>query len=1026
MRRLRRRCARRDAAIRGFATARLARLSVLFACMVLLPTLAHAQATLSGVVKDSSGGVLPGVTVEASSPVLIEKVRSSVTDGNGRYQIVDLRPGIYTVTFTLSNFGVIKREGVQLTGFVTTIADAELKVGAATETVNVSGESPIVDVTNTTQQRVIDQDTIAALPTARNSFALGSLIPGTIVSDAFGPQQDVGGALGPTTLNLKIHGSKTEDQRLTMNGISLSTMIGGGWGGGAIPNASGISEMTIDTGSVSADLATGGVRINFIPRDGGNNFSGTLFVSYADDSFQGDHAKAVPPDVAGPIRSVRTSTVKKNYDFNPGFGGPLVRDRLWFYLSARAQRADLFAPGTFYNANANNPNAWEYVPDISRGEAVNPREWAVYQGRITWQASPKNKVGLTVDQQSNCFCPNGVGPGLFGINAPEAATDQRFPLQRYVQVDWNSPVTGRILLEASAIHRVERWGGMHLQEGKGGVEPVAPGMISVTNSATGLTYRSAAQFNNSWNVNLHYRAAASYITGSHNIKVGFNNAWGHHENLTYANTPFSYGFNGLSPVSVTLRAVPFNQQVDVDADLGIFAQDRWTINRWTLAGGIRYDHFANSYPDQELGPGPFTPNRNIFYPKRDNIKWHDITPKMGATYDLFGNGRTALKASLNKYLTGYGTFAFGNNSASSANNPIGQLTTTATRNWNDADSDYVVDCDLLNPAPNNECTSGFNQQGFGEPNPTTIYDPALLEGWGKRQYNWELSAGVQHEVVPRVSVEVGYFRRWYGNFQVTDNRAFTAADFTQLSITAPLDPRLPGGGGNTITGVYTISPTKVGQQDNFVTLVKDLPGDLKQIEQWDGVDISANTRLGPGVILQGGMSTGRALTDNCEVAAAQPETITPSLFFFAATPLQFCRRNEGFITQVKGFAAYTIPRVEVQVAGTFQSIPGPLLAANYNASPFAVPSNGPFTEGPFRTIQILEPGAIYGDRLNQVDLRVGKVLRFGGTRSLVNLDMYNIFNADPTTAYNASFAVWQQPLTVLQARFFKISAQFDF
>ena len=335
------------------------------ALVVSIPMAAFAQAVLSGVVKDTSGAVLPGVTVEATSPVLIEKARTATTDGTGRYQIVDLRPGVYTVTFTLQGFSVAKREMVELTGTATTTVNADLRVGNLQETVTVTGETPTVDVQSSTRNAVLNKDIIDALPTSRNAFALGVLIPGMNVRNGFGPVTDVGGATGPDTLALSIHGGKTEDQRLLVNGVALSTMIGGGWGGGAIPNMSGQSEIAYDYSAVDATISTGGVRINFIPRDGGNRFSGTIAGNIATDGMQPDTFRTIERGSTS-FPNFRASTVKKNGEFNPGLGGPLVRDKLWYFLSGRYQIANTYVTGMFHNKNAGNPQAWTYDPDPSR------------------------------------------------------------------------------------------------------------------------------------------------------------------------------------------------------------------------------------------------------------------------------------------------------------------------------------------------------------------------------------------------------------------------------------------------------------------------------------------------------------------------------------------------------------------------------------------------------------------------------------------------------------------------------------
>ena len=182
--------------------ARFVRILGVLAC-VLLPSAALAQATIAGTARDASGAVLPGVTVEAASPVLIEKVRTTVTDGNGQYQLVELRPGTYTVTFTLTGFNTYKRDGVELTGSLTAVVDAELRVGALEETITVTGEAPLVDTTSVTKQAVLSTEMSLALPTGRNYYTLGVLIPG--VSSG---SNDVGGNLGDTMGSLTSHGDK--------------------------------------------------------------------------------------------------------------------------------------------------------------------------------------------------------------------------------------------------------------------------------------------------------------------------------------------------------------------------------------------------------------------------------------------------------------------------------------------------------------------------------------------------------------------------------------------------------------------------------------------------------------------------------------------------------------------------------------------------------------------------------------------------------------------------------------------------
>jgi hypothetical protein len=993
------------------------------ALLVGLPLAAHAQASLSGLVRDTSGAVLPGVTVEAASPVLIEKVRSTVTDGTGRYTIQDLRPGTYSVTFTLPGFRTFVREGIVVTGSVVFTVNADMAVGGVQETITVSGQTPVVNLESTTRQASMTQEIVSAIPSSRTPFTVGVLIPG--VRRGGFMQQDVGGSVVQEVASLEANGGRTFDQRLMVNGVALSSMIGGGWGGGAVPNASGTSEFAIDVSAVDAQAATGGVRINFIPRDGGNQFSGTIFGSYANENFTSDNYTGSDVQQRGLAAPDR---IKRNGDFNPGVGGPLLRDRLWFFASGRYVFAERYVPGMFHNANANRLDRFDYVR--TDRQAVLPQEQQIYQIRLTWQANNKNKFGVTADFEDYCACTTGVT----ALVSPEAGNDRRFPVQRFVTMDWNSPVTNRVLLEASAIHRVERWGGMHLQTGNAGnVDHLVPGITSITdnpNPVTGasLTYRSAAQFNNSWNWNIHYRAAVSYITGSHNFRVGFNNAYGHHDNTTYSDpaTPYSFGFTNGNPSSLTYRIVPRRVDVNVTRDMGLFAQDRWTRGRWTLFGGVRYDHFKNQFPEQSLVGTFFGRNLNLRFPETKNLNWQDVTPKLGATYDLFGDGRTALKVTLNKYLEGLGTTGSG---VADSPNPVLRLNTQTTRTWADADRDFTPDCDLNNFSANGECGTLVNATAFGTDTSVFTFDPDLMNGWGRRGFNWEFTVAVQQELVPRVALEVQYARRWYGNFRVQDDRSVTAADYDRFTFTVPSDSRLPGGGGYTRTAFDLTPAAALRAQDLLVTRAGNYG---KQTEHFDGVNVSVNARAQNGLLVQGGIGAGRVVTNNCEIAEQLPEVLhtffgnNTRFFAFPADTLERCETNQGWRPSAQGLVSYVIPRIDVQVGGTFQNLPGALVIANANTFTTGTLGRG-YALAPFRSFNIVEGGDLYVERLNQIDLRVAKIFRFGGSRTNINFDFYNVLNGNYVIGENATYgAAWRTPTVILLPRMFKISAQFDF
>jgi hypothetical protein len=305
----------------------------------------------------------------------------------------------------------------------------------------------------------------------------------------------------------------------------------------------------------------------------------------------------------------------------------------------------------------------------------------------------------------------------------------------------------------------------------------------------------------------------------------------------------------------------------------------------------------------------------------------------------------------------------------------------------------------------------------------------VLNGFGKRRYNWQFSTGIQREILPRVSVDVEYWRTWFGNFLVTQDRALAAGDFDQFSITAPRDPRLPGGGGYVVSGLADLKPAAFGRPaDALVTFAKNFG---KQTDHWNGVDVTFNVRPRTGMLLQGGTSTERQSTNNCEVvvqAGGQPPERGTGIPVFNPSPL-YCDVNGTFRTQLKLLGSYTIPRIDVQLTATLQNLPGPELAANYAATNAEIrPSLGRDLAGGARnvTVNLVEPRTLYGDRINQLDLRVGKSLRFGRTRVTASMDLYNALNTNAVLAVNNEFAAWQQPQSILSARFAKIVLQFNF
>jgi hypothetical protein len=568
-------------------------------------------------------------------------------------------------------------------------------------------------------------------------------------------------------------------------------------------------------------------------------------------------------------------------------------------------------------------------------------------------------------------------------------------------------MSNRLLLEASALR-------LYRQVARPSVNPYfAPSpvpLIRVQDQALGLTYRGSPTRRISINDVYSGRLVGSYVTGAHAFKAGFVFGQILTDDETFTlDAPIAYRFRGGVPNQLTLHASPFTRETDVDADHGLFVQDRWTVKRVTVSGGLRYTFFRIKYPDTVLGPSQWTPNRNINVPGTNGPTWHDLSPRSSVAVDLFGNGKTALKASLNHYLQAQDRSTLFGEQAS----PVGTLVVTTNRSWNDANRNYVPDCNLLAPAANGECGAMSNPD-FGSSRPGRAYDRDITHGWGKRAYNWQFSTGVQHEILPRISVDVSYWRTTFGNFSVIDDRSISPADFDEFSITAPADSRLPDGGGNRITGLYTLKPEKFGvRADEFVTSASNF-GDMSR--HFNGFDVVLNARPRTGLLVMGGTSSQRESTNDCEVEFNSPNR-------------RFCDVTGTFLTQLKLLASYTVPRIDLQVTMSLQNLPGPEITAAYVASNDEVrPSLGRNLAGGAANVEValVEPRSMYGERMNQLDLRTAKILRFGRTRTTVGFDVYNLLNSAAVLSVNTAYQSWLRPQEILTARFAKVILQVDF
>jgi hypothetical protein len=1038
-------------------------LFVAAACVALLPVVASAQtSTIAGTVKDTSGAVLPGVTVEAASPALIEKVRSATTDGAGQYKIIQLRPGTYSVTFTLPGFQVVKRENVELTSDFTATINSDMKVGAVEETITVSAESPVVDTQSITTRTVMTRDVLDAIPTGRNIQAVGIMIPGTTIAQGGGGalSRDVGGSGNLQQSPLQYRGSADTVQ--TVEGMRLNNLCAQGAYSGVYWNDGSFQEISYVTGADSAEMGQGGIRVNMVPRDGGNLFHAVVFGNYANSSFTSDNCGFTA--VGQPCTRTQlygdttynpnnklsnVGVVKKIWDFNPSIGGPIARDKVWFYATYRYWGVNKSVADSFFDLD---PSPFKYAADFSR-PGIDDGHIRSIAGRVTAQLSSKDKVSYYHDEQNKVRGHWGIAAAI----PPEASAIQATPTSFVSVSKWTRTQSNRLLFDVGL--------GVYDQEYQ---ENYQPEVFAGAAPAKTIFDQSTAKFAAAWpNPGDHFSklftesAAVSYVTGSHSFKFGgavSEGRWRLVQQFTgdvglgpsggaTANNGITY--NNGTPVSVTLR-IPTDRRNSIRFDAGVFGQDRWTIKRATINAGLRFDWFQGATLPEELPASTLNPAQGYgncpdgLNSLQNNCtgrvqNWKDISPRLGVSFDVFGDGRTAVKTSIARYVNGQQI------AVADANNPETTVGTLDTRAWRDLDGNGSP-FDAAGNMQFNELTPSASTPNFGKNiATTTVNDLAILNGWGVRQYNWEYAASAQHELAPRVSVSGGYYRRWFGNQTITvDNRYNLSSYDGPFCVNAPADANLPNGGNYQVCGLYDLKPALVSLPASSTITFSSNYGGEKNIYQ--GFEVSTMARFRQGAFLQAGVNATKRIVDQCGLVDAGIKAFVLD----AGTEVsetypdgsRACHQVFGYRPDVKLLGSYTLPW-DVQLSGTYQFVRGvqngttggnSILATWPTPNALIQPVLGRALSAgaASKSVNIIMPGTEYGDNnLNQLDVRFAKRFKIDRYRVRFDFDIYNIFNSNwPFTVSNAfstaPTASWLRPTNVLPSRFFKIGAQFDF
>lgn len=765
------------------------------ACLVIgisafLNGLAFAQLTtgsITGVVTDTSGSVIPGVTVTLSGDRVMG-VETRVTDAKGSYSFERLAPGTYDLRFELSGFKTLIRQQIAISAAFTATVNVQLSVGGIEESVTVSGGAPVVDTKSNVQQTVMGQDIIEGLPTGRDPWAVAQLIPGLTVN-----RYDVGGTQGMRQAQMSVHGSNSFNQTIAIDGMSMN-YPGGPGGATLIYYDQGMfEEVNFQTSALPAEIAVGGVFLNMVTKSGGNNLSGQVRYYFADDSMQAENFK----DVAAEYSFPGGNPITRTYDFNATLGGPIVKDRVWFFTSARRWAVGKTLLTTF------NPDGTNAIDD-----------------NMIWNASGKVDVKLN---QNHSFAVS------YNYNAnnryqrrdtpPNYVEDKASFLQEQWGYSSQAKYTGIIGPRSVLQATFSSMGGVFP---KGYQKDVTPSDIRREDVA--LSTATGAALQNYRNPSDTYRADGNVShtwdgAGSHNSKIGVQFAHKSYRETARVNGDMTLIYNNGVPLQVRAFPTPLNSH-SVIQELGFYAQDSWSVGPLTLNIGGRVDRAHGWMPEQVSGAGRWVPERRV--PRTDVYDQWIAVWRVGAVYSPFDSGRTAIKVSSSRYADQVGISRVTDVNPFTADPLVG-----ATIGWTDRNGNDFPEDDELG------AFEGFTGSA------TTRYTSSKGPKWG---YSDEITAGIEHELFEGFRVGTMYFNRRNRNQIGSVNAAVPSSAYTPVVLPNPL--------GGTMT-VYNLDPAFLGLQDNVRTNLSILDTD------YHGVDFTATRRFRNRWQAQMGLTIGK-------------------------------------------------------------------------------------------------------------------------------------------------------------------------
>lgn len=948
---------------RGFMS-KMTILCVLFLLMSNLAGAQQATGTIAGTIQDASGAVIPGVTVTLSSPGIIGGNQTAITNEQGAYRFTRLVPGAYGIKAELTGFRVAERQNVVVNADVTVRGDLTLEVGNVADTVTVTGEVSLLDTTTALHQAVLDRKTLDQLPTGNDLWSIGRMVPGVLLS-----KYDVGGSESYQQSTATAHGSTNAEQKYAIDG--MDTAWTGGDGGSVMVyyDSMMFQEVNYQVGSISAENSQGGVVMNMVTKTGTNDFHGSFNFSGTKPRFQssnvsGDLLTQLLAGIPARVKQANPNLVPGNkilgmFDSAATVSGPIARNKLWFSNTWRLESLNQLIPGSY------NPDGTQFVDDnrIKNGSV-----------KVSWQASTNSQLHYTYSRNLKFRYHRIAFTGASYIE--QRATRIQHQPADIQQLKYTATLSPKMVMDIGASLQKGESPYTEQKEIQHGDIPRLD-LITLVGSVAAPTYSIQPQYKGILN------ASISYFAGRHDLKAGYQ--FGRNMNRTkdWSVSHYPSGLVARYSNGVPASVVEYNTPSDYRSywhDHAVYVQDKFTPTRkLTLNLGLRLQKTNGWVPPLCQATTPFV-NGQCFEKISKVPDWFDVAPRFALVYDIFGNGKTALKFAVNRYNTGIGS----NHQA----RVTGLNTTTQQCTWSDRNNDLLPQLTELSA-----CT-GFN---FGS---TNHYNPDV-----KRPYSNELSGEIQHQLFGDFVVSIGFYHRESRRNLGSKNLAVPRESYIPMTVTEAVS-------GQRVT-VNNQAPALRGRFDTLWDNFDQLDS------QFNGIDVNVTKRMSKHWMLIGGWSYGHNKGDTYVINC-------PGCNVDLNNPNNFFRR--GTLGNDVPYSFKLAPVYEApygfKVSGNIQHFTGFPENTTVNVTNATVA----LTQGN-TAVRIQPRGTTRLPNNNIVDMRVSKKLQFGENKLSFEpaLDMFNLFNTNAVQDRGTQLGpTYLRPNSILRARMVRLGFQMNF